>query len=319
MTAPFDLDTGPFWFGGAGIGNLLHPVTDDDARATVDAAWDAGVRGFDTAPHYGLGLSERRLGAALVDRPRSSYRVSTKVGRLLVPGTGDGTDLASGGFAVPNDLVRQWDPSPSGVRRSLDESLERLGLDHVDIAYLHDPDVYSLTDGLTQALPALAALRDEGVVQAVGVGSNSVSALSAAVDTGLCDVVMLAGRYTLLEQPAAELVARCAAVGVDVVAVGVYNSGLLSNPLPAPDTTYDYAPAPASVLERARALAAVCSRHGVTLPEAALAFPRRAPAVRTVAVGAQSASQVRENAARAAVTIPEDLWADLRAEGLLPA
>ena len=312
-----DLDRGPFWLGGAGIANLLHAVSDQDARAAVDAAWDVGVRGFDTAPHYGLGLSERRLGAALADRPRSDYLVSTKVGRLLVPGRGDGDDLASGGFAVPDDLVRQWDPSPSGVRRSLDESLDRLGLDHVDIAYLHDPDVYSLTDGLTQALPTLAELRDEGVVRAVGVGSNSVSALEAAVETGLCDVVMLAGRYTLLEQPAASLVARCEVLGVAVVAVGVYNSGLLGQDRPDASATYYYATAPAPVLARANAIADVCERHGVTLPEAALAFPRRAAAVRAIALGAQSAEQVRENAARATADVPEALWDELRAAGLL--
>ncbi|UXZ57393.1 aldo/keto reductase [Curtobacterium sp. Arg-1] len=312
-----DLDRGPFWFGGAGIGNLLRPVSDDDARDTVDAAWDAGVRGFDTAPHYGLGLSERRLGVALAGRPRQEFLVSTKVGRVLVPGRGDGDDLASGGFAVPDDTVRQWDPSPSGVRRSLDDSLGRLGLDHVDIAYLHDPDVYSLTDGLTQALPTLAELRDEGVVRAVGVGSNSVEALSAAVDTGLCDVVMLAGRYTLLEQPAAALVDRCAALGVAVVAVGVYNSGLLGQERPAAGVTYDYAEAPARLLARANAIADVCDRHGVTLPEAALAFPRRAPAVAAIALGVQSADQVRSNVARAAAVVPEALWDDLRAAGLL--
>ena len=314
-----DLGRGPFWLGGAGIGGLLHPVTDEDARATVDAAWDAGVRGFDTAPHYGLGRSERRLGAALAARPRDSYLLSTKVGRLLVPGRGDGDDLASGGFAVPDDLVRQWDPSPSGVRRSLEESLGRLGLDRVDIAYLHDPDVYSLTDGLTQALPTLAELRDEGVVRAVGVGSNSVSALEAAVDTGLCDVVMLAGRYTLLEQPAASLVARCAEQGVAVVAVGVYNSGLLGQERPSSGTTYDYAPAPSDLVARANAIADVCERHGVTLPEAAIAFPLRAPAVGAIALGAQSAEQVRSNVARAAADVPEALWDDLRAAGLLDA
>lgn len=318
MTAlDLDLDRGPFWFGGAGIGNLLRPVPDADARATVDAAWDAGVRGFDTAPHYGLGLSERRLGAALAGRPRRDFLVSTKVGRVLVPGRGDGDDLASGGFAVPDDTVRQWDPSPSGVRRSLDESLGRLGLDHVDVAYLHDPDVYSLTDGLTQALPTLAELRDEGVVRAVGVGSNSVEALSAAVDTGLCDVVMLAGRYTLLEQPASALVDRCASLGVAVVAVGVYNSGLLGQERPSVGATYDYAEASAQLLARANSIADVCERHGVTLPEAALAFPRRAPAVAAIALGVQSADQVRSNVARAAADVPEALWDDLRAAGLL--
>lgn len=314
-----EMDRGPFWFGGAGIGNLLRAVSDEDARAAVDAAWDLGVRGFDTAPHYGLGLSERRLGAALAGRPRDEYAVSTKVGRLLVPGRGDGDDLASGGFAVPDDTVRQWDPSPSGVRRSLDESLGRLGLDHVDVAYLHDPDVYSLTDGLTQALPTLADLRDEGVVRAVGVGSNSVEALAAAIETGLCDVVMLAGRFTLLEQPAGALVERCAELGVDVVAVGVYNSGLLSSPRPAPGATYDYAAAPPHLVERANAVADLCERHGVTLPEAALAFPRRAAAVRAIALGAQSASQVRQNAERASAAVPEALWDDLRRAGLLSA
>lgn len=318
MTAlDLDLDRGPFWFGGAGIGNLLRPVSDADARATVDAAWDAGVRGFDTAPHYGLGLSERRLGAALAGRPRQDFLVSTKVGRVLVPGRGDGDDLASGGFAVPDDTVRQWDPSPSGVRRSLDESLGRLGLDHVDVAYLHDPDVYSLTDGLTQALPTLAELREEGVVRAVGVGSNSVEALSAAVDTGLCDVVMLAGRYTLLEQPASALVDRCASLGVAVVAVGAYNSGLLGQERPSAGATYDYAEASAQLLARANSIADVCERHGVTLPEAALAFPRRAPAVAAIALGVQSADQVRSNVARAAADVPEVLWDDLRAAGLL--
>ncbi|MFZ7089212.1 aldo/keto reductase [Curtobacterium sp. RRHDQ10] len=317
-----DLDRGPFWFGGAGIGNLARAISDEDARATVDAAWDAGVRGFDTAPHYGLGLSERRLGAALRSRPRDSYLLSTKVGRRLVPGPGDGVD--DDGFAVPNDLVRSWDASAEGVRRSLSESLDRLGLDRVDIAYLHDPDVYGLEPALATALPALAGLRDEGALRAVGVGSNSVAALSAAVDTGLVDVIMLAGRYTLLEQPAAALVARCAELGVQVVAVGVFNSGLLGVELPDASLTYDYAPVPAPLLERVLAIRSVCLEHGVTLPEAALAFPLRATAggahaVRAIAVGVQSPEQVRQNVARAGVSVPSALWDALVAEGLLPA
>lgn len=310
-----DLDRGPFWFGAAGIGNLAREISDEDARATVDAAWDAGVRGFDTAPHYGVGLSERRLGAALRARPRDSYLLSTKVGRLLVPGPGDGVD--DGGFAVPNDLVRAWDASADGVRRSLSESLDRLGLDRVDIAYLHDPDVHGLEPALATALPALAELRDEGVLRAVGVGSNSVSALSAAVDTGLVDVIMLAGRYTVLEQPAAGLVARCAEVGVQVVAVGVFNSGLLGVEVPDASLTYDYAPVPAPLLERVLAIREVCLAYGVTLPEAALAFPLRAPAVGAIAVGVQGPDQVRENVTRAAAVVPDALWADLAARGLL--
>ena len=312
-----DLGRGPFGFGGAGIGNLGVVVPDDVARATVDAAWDEGVRGFDTAPHYGLGLAERRLGAALRDRPRDEYAISTKVGRLLVPGPGGGDDLATGGFAVPDDLVRSWDASADGVRRSLDESLGRLGLDRVDIAYLHDPDVYGLESSLATGLPALAALRDEGVLSGVGVGSNSVAALLAALDTGIPDVVMLAGRYTLLEQPGRAVVERAAELGVRVVAVGVFNSGLLSRDVPAADATYDYVPAPDDLLARTRAIAAVCARHGVTLPEAALAFPLRAAAVGAIAVGVQSPEQVRENAARARADVPEALWAELGEAGLL--
>jgi D-threo-aldose 1-dehydrogenase len=321
-TAPqiFDqLGRGPFWLGGAGLGNLGQAIDDETARATVDAAWDSGVRAFDTAPHYGLGLSERRLGAALAERQRDEYLISTKVGRLIRPAGSQATATDEvGGFAVPGDLHRVWDASADGVRRSLDESLERLGLDHVDIVYLHDPDVYGDVDSsLASALPALAELRDQGVVSAIGVGSNSVEALHAAVDTGIVDVIMLAGRYTLLEQPASDLVAMCADRGVSVIAVGVFNSGILSHDEPAPDLAYNYAAVPPEVLERARTLAAICRKHGVSLPEAALAFPRRAPAVRAVAVGAQSAEQVRENVSRAAAVIPEALWEDLRGNGLL--
>lgn len=320
-----------WWFGGAGVGNLGRAIDDAQARATVEAAWETGVRAFDTAPHYGLGLSERRLGAALSGRERASFRLSTKVGRLLVPAEpgpdGLGDDLANG-YAVPATSRRLWDVSRAGVERSLTESLDRLGVDHVDVVYLHDPDEYDPAAAapggppgpeaaLDTGLRSLAALRAEGVVRAVGVGSKSVPTLTAAVRTGLVDVLMVAGRYTLLEQPAAGLLRECAERGVSVVAAGVFNSGALSSPVPDPSLPYEYGRMPEAVFHRITAIREVCERHGVDLPTAALAFPWRAPAVTGVAVGAQSPEQVRQNAARAAVEVPAALWEDLAAAGLL--
>lgn len=304
--------------GCADLGNLYAPLTDADARAVLDAAWDAGVRLFDTAPHYGLGLSERRLGGFLAGRPRGSYTLSTKVGRLLRPVTGAGgaTDLAHG-FAVPATHERVWDASAAGVRRSLDESLERLGLDRVDVLYLHDPDEApgGTAAALASALPALAALRDAGTVGAVGVGSTSTAALLAAARTGIPDQLMVAGRYTLLEQPAAaELLPECTDRGIGVVAAGVFNSGLLATDAPHPGAHYEYAAPPPAVLARTAALRAVCARHGVALPVAAARFPLRHPAVRSVVLGARTPAQVRENVARLRVPVPAALWEDLTAE-----
>ncbi|MFF3607935.1 aldo/keto reductase [Streptomyces sp. NPDC002463] len=302
--------------GCAALGNLYHPVTDEAAHATVDAAWDAGVRTFDTAPHYGLGLSERRLGAALRDRPRDTYAVSTKVGRLLVPSppgsTGD--DLAHG-FAVPATHRRVWDFSADGVLRSLEASLKRLGLDRVDIALLHDPDDHA-EQALREAYPALERLRGEGVVGAIGIGMNQ-SALPARFlrETDI-DVVLLAGRYTLLEQDGlSELLPEAAARGRSVVIGGVFNSGLLT--APRPGTTYDYAPVPQPVLDRALRLLAVTERHGVPLRAAALRFPFGHPTVASVLTGARSPEEVRDTVERLRRPIPDALWDELRAEGLL--
>ncbi|MFI6449956.1 aldo/keto reductase [Streptosporangium amethystogenes] len=303
-----------YGFGAAPIGNLFSEVGEDAARAAVDAAYEAGIRLFDTAPHYGLGLSERRLGAALADRPRDSYTLSTKVGRLLVPAEGPfGRDEQ--GFDVPADLRRVWDFSRDGVRRSLEESLARLGLDTVDIVLIHDPDDH-WEQAVGEAYPALAELRDQGVVKAIGVGMNQAGMLTRFVrETGV-DMVMLAGRYTLLDQSGAdELLPLCAERGVSVFAAGVFNSGLLATH--DPSGTYDYAPAPGPLLERARRIAAVCDRHGVTLPQAALAFPLRHPAVATVIVGARSATEITRNAALTAKPVPVALWTDLTTEGLI--
>ncbi len=296
-------------YGAANVGNLYRAMSDEDARAVLEAAWESGIRYFDTAPHYGLGLSERRLGAFLATKSRADYVVSTKVGRLLRPSptTADRLDDANQ-FAVPASLRRVWDFSADGIRTSLEESLERLGLTAVDVLYLHDPDEHELTEDLATGVPALAALRDEGLVTAVGIGSKSTDALLAAVRTDALDLAMVAGRYTLLEQ-ADEVVAACRETGVGIVAAAIFNSGLLAKPRPG--GRYEYGAVPAELLARAERIAEVCERHGVTLPEAALQFPLREPAVRSVVVGAATPEQVRVNGRRMDVEIPEALWDEL--------
>ncbi|MFC4112516.1 aldo/keto reductase [Nonomuraea zeae] len=299
-------------FGGAPLGNLFEPVSDEQALATVEAAWQSGVRLYDTAPHYGLGLSERRLGAALAGR--SGYILSTKVGRLLVPAPSQGR-RDDQGFDVSADLVRKWDFTGDGVRRSLEESLARLALPAIDIALIHDPDDH-VDQAIAQAYPALAELRAEGVVKAIGVGMNQWQApLRFVQETGI-DVVMLAGRYTLLDQSGLPLLEACAERGVRVLAAGVFNSGLLATH--EPSGTYDYQPAPTPLVEKARRIARTCERHGVTLPQAAMAFPLRHPAVATIVLGARAPQEVTANAALWSSPVPDALWAELAEEGLLP-
>ncbi|RCH65120.1 aldo/keto reductase [Streptomyces sp. SDr-06] len=298
----------PLSLGGAALGNLFSPLTDDTARGAVDAAWDAGIRYFDTAPHYGLGLSERRLGAALRCRPRDAYTLSTKVGRILEPREGGGDDLAAG-FAVPATHRRRWDFSADGVRRSLETSLERLGLDRIDIAYLHDPDDHG-DQALREAYPALERLRAQGVVGAIGVGMNRTGLLVRFLRETDVDAVLCAGRYSLLDQGAArELLPEAAARGRHVVVGGVFNSGLLADPRPG--ATYDYAAAPPELVERALRIKAVCADHGVPLRAAALAFPLRDPAVASVLVGARSAAEVADTAAMFTTPVPDALWEEL--------
>jgi D-threo-aldose 1-dehydrogenase len=302
-------------FGAAAIGNLYSAVTDDMARAAVDTAWEQGIRYFDTAPHYGLGLSERRLGAALRQRPRCQYTVSTKVGRILEPvDEVSGDDLAEG-FAVPASHRRRWDFSASAIARSLAGSLERAGLDRFDVVYLHDPDAH-MEQALREAYPALERLRAEGVVGAIGVGMNQAAALARFVRETDVDVVLLAGRYTLLDRSGLdELLPAAADRGVSVVAGGVFNSGLLADP--RPDATFDYTKVSPEVLARAVRMRDVCERHGVPLRAAALQFPFGHPAVAGVLLGCRSAAEVRDAVAMARTTVPPVLWDDLRAAGLL--
>jgi D-threo-aldose 1-dehydrogenase len=308
-------------FGAASIGNLYRVVTDEDAAAAVEAAWERGVRYFDTAPHYGLGLSERRLGAVLRGLPREEFTLSTKVGRLLVPNPGgeDRRDLDNG-FDVPAGLRRQWDFSGDGVRRSLEESLARLGLDRIDTVLIHDPEESDQPErALTEGYAALDELRSQGVVGAVGVGSKQVEILHRFVtETGI-DTIMLAGRYTLLEQPALdELLPACEKHGVSVLNVGVFNSGLLAKDWPEDDGRYEYGDAPRELVERARRIAAVCRDHRTSLPHAALVFGGAHPTVASVVVGAGRPTHMVRNADLwAAPPPPVELWAALVAQGLL--
>lgn len=303
--------------GCAQLGNLYRPVSDDDVVATVEAAWSGGVRYFDTAPHYGLGLSERRLGAALRGKPRDDYIISTKVGRLLVPNDAEDGAMDDEGFAVPATHRRVWDFSRDGVLRSVEASLKRLGTDRIDVLYLHDPDDH-WTQAVDEGYPALAELRDQGVVRAIGVGMNQTEMPAQFVRHTDLDLIMLAGRYTALEQGALDdLLPLCEQHGVGVVAAGVFNSGLLSRPRPPEDTTYNYAQAPAELIERARRIADISERHGTTLPAVALHFPQGHPAVISVVVGSGSAEQVTRNLELLATSVPSAVWADLTAAGLL--
>ncbi|MFC8343252.1 aldo/keto reductase [Streptomyces sp. NPDC057280] len=305
-------------FGASVIGNLYRVTEPQAAADAVDAAWDAGVRYFDTAPHYGLGLSERRLGAALRDRPRDEYVISSKVGRLLVPNEHP-TGVDDQGFVVRDDLRRQWDFSRDGVLRSLEATLERTGLDRIDVVYLHDPDEH-WQQAADEAMPALADLRDQGVIGAIGAGMNQSAMLARFLRETAADVVMLAGRYTLLDQSALDDVLPAAQThGKSVVAVGVFNSGLLSKDRPAEGMKYDYQNAPTDLVRRARAIAEVCAAHGTTLPTAAIAFPFAHPAVVNVTLGMRTAEQVRRNVELHARTVPDGLWAALREQGLIRA
>ncbi|MET8845668.1 aldo/keto reductase [Amycolatopsis sp. NPDC004625] len=312
-----ELSLSPLGLGCAQLGNLYHAISDETAHATVRRAWDEGIRYFDTAPHYGLGLSEIRLGAALRSFPREEYVLSTKVGRVLEPNPDGAVEQDDEGFAVPAAYRRRWDFSRDGVLRSLEESLTRLGLDRVDVVYVHDPDDH-FDEALRGAFPALRDLRDQGVIGAFGAGMNQTRLPAEFVRRTDLDILLVAGRYTLLDQPALdELFPLCTDRGVTVVVGGAFNGGILATA--EPGRVYDYAEAPAELVERARRIAEICARHGVELPEAALALPMAHPAVASVVVGAHDPDQVGVNARRARAVVPPQLWAELVGAGLLRA
>lgn len=275
------------------------------------------MRYFDTAPHYGLGLAERRLGAALRERPRDEYLISTKVGRALVPTPENVGSLDDDGFVVPAAHRREWDFSRDGILRSLEQSLERLGLDRVDIVYLHDPDNH-WHEASTTAIDTLVELRDQGVIGAIGAGMNQSAMLAEFVRQCDVDLMMLAGRYTLLDQSALDdLLPLSLDRGVGVVAAGIYNSGLLSRAVVPDDAHYEYRAAPAELIARARAIAAICESHGVTLPDAAVQFPLRHPSIMSSVLGARDGIQVAEGLERYAAPVPEALWQELEAAGYI--
>jgi D-threo-aldose 1-dehydrogenase len=315
-------------FGAAPLGNLFRAISDDDAHAVLQAAWDGGVRYFDTAPLYGLGLSETRLNRLLRNKPRDSYVLSSKVGRLLKavpPGQGDG---AGKWIDVPS-RKEIYDYSYDGTMRSLEFSLERLGVDRIDILYAHDLDIFN--HGTPSALQerldafmaggyrALVALRDQGVIRAIGGGINEWQPCQWLLERGDFDIFLLAGRYTLLEQEAQEsFLPMCVERGVGIVVGGPYNSGILAVG-PKPGVHYNYAPAPDWVLTKAARLQEACARHGVRLVDAAFQFPLRHPAVVSMIPGGQGLAEMASNLQAAKAVIPQALWQELRAEGLIRA
>jgi D-threo-aldose 1-dehydrogenase len=308
------LQVGRYGFGGAPIAGLFESVSDEQAADCLAQAWATGQRYFDTAPHYGAGLSEGRIGAFLAGKPSNEWVLSTKVGRLIEATDAHGTGHSTG-FVDESGVRRTFDFSRDGIRRSFDASLARLGIDHVDILFLHDPDDH-WQQAIDEAWPALAALRDEGVVRSVGAGMNQTAMLTRFVQETDMDVVLLAGRYTLLDQRALDdLLPACVNRGTSVVLGGVFNSGLLANP--HRNATFDYQPAASDVLDKARRIDEVCSRHGVAIAAAALQFPLAHPAITSVIVGARSAREVEENSRFIDTPIPEQLWADLLTAGLL--
>jgi D-threo-aldose 1-dehydrogenase len=297
-------------FGGAPVGGLYAATSDRVARDAIDSAWDGGIRYFDTAPHYGLGLSELRLGAALRDRPREDFVISTKVGRLLAPNTHpQGSDIGYG-FDVPDDLQRVDDYSRDGIQRSLEASLKRLQLDRVDIVLVHDPDAF-VEQSLREALPTLIELRDQKVVGAIGVGMNQWEALRRFVLEADLDVVMVAGCWTLLDRSASPLLEACSERGVSVLAAAPFNSGILATARPGDGTPYNYVAAPRHTVAAARRLAGICERYGTRLPAAALQFPLRHESVAAVVTGMRSSNEVDEDVDLFMRTIPEDAWAEL--------
>jgi D-threo-aldose 1-dehydrogenase len=310
------MDVGRLSLGCAPLGNLFKGVDPAVANATLRAGLDAGITLFDTAPLYGVGLSEARVGEVLSTVPRDSFRIATKVGRLLVPND-PGAPKEPSIYEDGLDLHPVFDFSADGVHRSLEASLERLGLDHVDIVHVHDPDRH-LDQAIAEAFPALRRWRDEGVVGAIGAGMNYSAPLTRIVREADVDCVLAAGVYTLLDQSALDdLFPACEETGTRVIAAAVFNSGVLADP--SDDATFFYSPASPSILARARAMQSVCDRYGAPLAAAAMQFAAAHPVVETVLVGMRSPEEVAANVAAFNTPIATDVWAELKAEGLLPA
>ena len=304
--------------GTAPIGNLFEAVSDEEARRVVERAYASGIRLFDTAPLYGYGLAERRLGSVLGEKPRDEYVLATKVGRLLRSGREpDSSQFFNGEpfYKSTPEVAPVFDFSYDGVMRSVGESLARLGLDRVDVVHIHDPDEHH-DEAITGAFRALAGLRSERVISAVGAGMTQAEMLVRFAREADFDCFLLAGRYTLLDDAGLEeLLPLCQEKGIAIIVGGVFNSGILADPRPG--ARFNYVPASPELVDRAERMAAVCANHGVSLTAAALQFPFGHPAVATVLIWCRSVAELDANLAAFAVEIPGELWRELKAEGLL--
>ncbi|HEX2527099.1 MAG TPA: aldo/keto reductase [Geminicoccus sp.] len=311
---------GPLGFGGAPLGNMFAEISEEDADATLVAAWDAGVRHFDTAPHYGSGVSEHRFGHALRRYPRDQFVLSTKVGRLLRADESKGGQ--QGPFINCMPFRSDYDYTADGVQRSLEDSMQRLGMARIDIVYIHDcaEDHHgahwkeAFRTAMEGAAVALTRLREQGVIRAWGLGVNLVEPCILALEQADPDVFLLAGRYSLLNQPALdEFFPRCVERGVHVVVGGPYNSGLIAG-----GTTFEYVEAPPDKVAARDLMRAIAERHGVNLRAAALQFCAAHPVVAAVIPGTKNAERVRQNAELMKQPIPTAFWQELKNSGVLP-
>jgi D-threo-aldose 1-dehydrogenase len=304
--------------GTASLGNFLRPMSDEDATAVIARALERGTRYLDTAPLYGHGLAEQRVRAAIAGVPRDELVLSTKVGRLLREGAPRDESQYFDGEPFYRNVPSAgpvWDFSEKGVRQSVEESMQRVGVDRFDILHLHDPDEH-FGQASTTGYGALSRLRADGEVKAIGAGMNRTPVLTRLVRDCDLDVVLLAGRYTLLDQTGLdELLPMCVRRETSVVVGGVFNSGILIDP--EPGTTFDYVPAPPDVIDRARRIRGVCARHDVPMAAAAVQFPLAHPRVCSVLLGPRSIGELDMDLGLLSVEIPSALWADLRADNLL--
>lgn len=311
-------------FGGAPVGDLKRAPTEAGAREVLQAAWDEGIRYFDTAPFYGAGLSERRIGDFLRDKPRDEYVLSSKVGRLLMPDRAYAMEKFGDARALPFRPV--FDFTHDGVMKSFEQSLQRLGLERIDILFLHDLGRFSQKERheetMRQALEgggirALTELRDSGAVKAIGAGVNEWQIIDELMNHGRFDIFLLANRYTLLDQEVIDtLLPRVQREGVAIVDGAPLNSGILATG-PVPNAVYDYAPASAEMIDKTRRIEALCRKHGTTLIRAALNFPLGHEAITAIIPGFSNVAEFRDNMAGYRLAIPDALWAELRAEGLV--
>jgi D-threo-aldose 1-dehydrogenase len=318
-----DLDVTAFGFGTAPLGNFLHEIDEPTATAMFDTAWDAGIRVFDTAPMYGHGLAEIRTGQALRWKNRADFVLASKVGRLLKPARRAEIDFAPWVNAAP--FTMQFDYSYDGTMRSVEDSLQRLALEHIDIMFIHDIDVFTrgadqpevFRQAMDGCYRALAALRDQGVVKAIGVGVNEWQVCHAALQQRDFDCFLLAGRYTLLEQDALDaFLPLCEARGAAVLVGGGFNSGILATGAKA-GAKYNYAPAPAAIMEKVARIETVCAAHNVPLAAAALQFVVAHPAIPSFIAGTRTVAQLQQNLAWFSHPIPPAFWSDLKSKGLL--